>query len=527
MYKQFTKVEIIKLAVLTICLMTQITQAQDESAKTVSSIIQMPKELHLEDQIYADINQDGLKDFVLSVSNRKKPFDRSLRIYYQQKNAPCFKIEPDKIISLTPDVIAYACADTDQYPGAEILMFTANACFGYRLGEENKDKIYKIADCQFLWQIPDPFNVFSWQDAILDFNSDGRLDFFIPEAEDYKIFFQKGSEFISTVLPTTPKEKVTNSRLNRNMSRTGMFEGSEINNPFGSEEKNKPLVNVNHSIDVPVFTDFDGNRRSDIVTQTSNHLYIWKQGETEPFFTNQYLNLDIPNGSTEDEESILADNQYVVDLNQDKYFDFILFERDKTSKKVFTQILIYLNRKNSKNEPELFNEQGIPQQLIKIAGLPGNAQFLDINRDGYSDLSFITFNPDLLDQVETLASKSLKLQFLAFINDKKGHFSRNPDISLEFNLSLEEQDISGTDPIRFLTDFNNDGLLDVLVRDKKNHIGLRLLRKTKNTLGISDKNAWDMTIPDDARIVYDKTNSDTKSVLIITSPDQVIHVRYK
>jgi hypothetical protein len=531
MYRKFTKTEIIKSAVLIILLLNQIVQGQEKYDKVISTIIQIPKELHLEDRLYEDINQDGLKDFVLSVSNRTKFFERSLRIYYQQDNSLCFKMEPDEIITLTSDVIAFACADLDRNPGSEILLFTDKACFGYRLYEESKDKIFKIAEIQFLWQIPDPYTAFSWQDAVLDFNNDGRLDLVIPQSDGYRILFQKGSEFISSPLLKIPKEYISdgsNVRLNRNRPRfsmSGSFENR--NNAFDAKEDNKPLVKVDHSVNVPVFTDFDGDNRNDIVIQTSKYINVWKQEENEPFFTNQYIRLNIPNEGKDNEETDIAGNQYVSDLNRDRYFDFIMSQRDKTAKKVFTQILIYLNEKNSNKEAILFNEQGVPQQLIKIAGLPGDWQFEDINGDGYPDLSFITFNPDLLDQVETLTSKSIKLQFLSFINDKKGCFSRNPDINHEFNVLLEQQNQSGIELIRFFTDFDNDGLLDVLVRDKNNHIGLHLLSKTKSVIKILNKSVWDMTIPEKARIVFEKTKSDMKDVLIITSPDQVMYVRFK
>ncbi len=531
MKKQFAIYKILTIKVIFICLLVPTAKVQAASSTIISSIIQLPKGLSLEDQVYEDINQDGLKDLVLSVGNTEKPFERSLRIHYQLNNGLGFMMGPDETVSLTTDVIAYACADIDQNPGAEILLFSANACFGYRLQEENKDRIFKIADCEFLWQIPDPSKVFSWQDAVLDFNNDGRLDLVIPQSDGIKILFQKGSEFISTPLLEMPKDNISNNsnvQFNQNRSRRNMSIGFEDrNNIFNTNEANKPLVNVHHSIDVPVFIDYDGDQRCDIVIHSSYYLYVWEQEENEPFFTNNNKKLNISKVNKKENDTGNSDNQYVLDLNNDKYFDYILFKRDETSKKVFTQILIYLNQKKTKSDAMLFDEQGVPQQLIKIAGLPGNAQFQDINNDGYPDLSFMIFNPDLLDQVETLASKSIKLQYLSFFNDKKGRFSKNPDISHEFNVSLEEQNQYGIEPIQFLVDFNNDGLIDVLVRDKNNHIGLRLLNKTKNTIKIMDKNVWDMTIPEKARVVYEETNGGMKDVLIITSPDQVMYVRFK
>ena len=521
MSRQIAKVKTIAFAFLFICLSSTEIQAND----AISSIIQLPKGLSLEDQIYEDINQDGLKDLALAVSNRKKPYERSLRIHFQQNKNLCFKTDPDEIISLTPDVIACAFADTDKNPGAEILLFTANACFGYRLREQNKDKIFKIADFEFLWQIPDPYKVFSWQSGVLDFNNDGRQDFVLPQSDGIKIFLQKEAGFAAAPLlkmPQTISANISQFQVRRNQSNiNASFNFDFSTDSSGTKQDGKPLVNINHSVNVPLFTDYDGDNHCDILNQNSNFLYVWKQEKNEPLLQQTCISLKIPKDANEN-----TDDQYIIDLNRDKRCDFILFARDKASKKIFTQILVYINHKNSENEDTLFDENGIPQQLIKIAGLPGKIQLEDINCDGFPDLSFIAFNPDLLDQVKTLASKSIKLQFLAFLNNS-GRFSRNPDISEEIDVSLDVKGRSEVDQGRFFTDFNKDGLLDVLVRDTNNHISLRLLRKTKNAIAISNKNVWEMTIPEKSRIVYDNKETDLKPVLLITGPDQVIHVRFK
>lgn len=521
---KFAKVRTMTLAVLFLCLLNSGVRAQDDSSSTINSIIQLPGDLSLEDHVYEDINLDGLKDLALSVSNRKKPYERSLRIYYQQDGDTGFKMEPDEIITLTTDVIAYAFADTDRNPGAEILLFTANACFGYRLQEESKGKIFKITDCEFLWQIQDPYKVFSWQKGVFDFNNDGRMDFVLPQSNGIKMFIQKEEGFVATPLLKMPSGISTNTSQiqvsrNRSNTRTGLsFDGA--GDLFGAEKPEKPLVNVNHSINVPLFTDFDGDNLCDIL-QVSNFIYVWKQEKNEPYLQQNYIRLEIPKDISEN-----AGDQYILDLNRDKRCDFILFARDRNTKKVFTQILIYINHKNPENEDILFDENGIPLQMIKIAGLPGKVQFEDINCDGYPDLSFITFNPDLLDQVKTLASKSIKLQFLAFINDN-GKFSRNPDINEEINVLLDNKIRSEAEQGQFFIDYNKDGLLDILVRDTNNHIGLRLSGKTKNGINISNKNVWDMTIPEKSNIVYEQKDKDIKPVLLITGPAQIIHVRFK
>jgi len=515
---------------LLVCLLSQTALAQVDASRTQNSIIQLPKDLKLKDQLYVDLNLDGLKDLVLSTGHKSTQFARSLRIHYQQSPNQGFDMKPDEVITLTPDVIAYACGDVDPYPGREILLFTANAVFGYRLGKEGRESLFKLLDCEFLWQLPDHDHVFSWQRGILDFDGNGKVDLCVPQFDGIKIWLQKEAGFVPSPLLKTPKETLVDDALVRvekvKSSLTLSFGSEGMGHLFGDALGNEPLVSVSHSIHVPLFAEFNGDGRSDIVTQTSNHLHIWQQGGTEPFQTHPNLSLKLPKEDDGDDVIDMGEKQYVVDVNQDKRCDFIMFTRDKSSKKVFTHILIYVNHKDSDNRDTLFDEQGMPQQLIKIAGLPGEAQLDDINGDGYPDLSFVTFRPDLLDQVKTLASKSIELQFLAYFN-VKGRFSRRPDITQAVHVSVDGSQSSGMDHGRFLFDLNGDGLLDVLVREPRDHISLRLLRKSKDGIQISTDPAWGLAIPNGSNIVYEQTSHPTKPVLLIMDADQIMHVRFK
>lgn len=504
---------------------------QGETARPRSSVVQLPTELKFEDLLFEDINHDGLKDLVLSTSHRKTRFARSLRIHYQQQNGMGFTLEPNEVIALTPDVIAYACADTDPHAGEEVLLFTANACFGYRLQQENRDRVFKIASCEFLWQLPDPHQVFSWQGAVLDFNRDGRVDLFLPQSEGFRVWLQTDSGFSPTALLCPPEDQRSPNdsrvRVERDQSRISVGLGLDgAGGLFQAEKPAQPLVNVSHSINVPLFTHWNGDRYHDVLTQTSKHLHVWQQGTDEAFQAKPHLSLELPKDEKRDTGIDMSANQYVLDLNGDQRSDFVMFSRDLNSKKVFTQILIYLNHTNSDKEPALFGAEGIPQQLLKIAGLPSNAQWEDVNCDGYPDLSFVTFRPDLLDQAKTLASRSIEFQFLSFIN-RAGSFSRRPDLSQAMHMSLQEQGRSQSDQGRFFVDFNDDGLLDLLVRDQDEHIGLRLLRKTKNGMQIEKTHVWDMSISAKARIVYEKTQDKGNPVLLMVEPSQITWVRFQ
>jgi hypothetical protein len=517
------------LAVWMACVLSLPAQA-DTSDRTITSLIQIPEDLKLKDEIYEDVNGDGREDLVLSTGHRTTRYARSLRIHYQRSNGGGFDMEPDQTIPLTPDVIAYACADVDPNPGREILLFTARACFGYRLGTEPKDALFKIVDCDFLWQIPDPEHVFSWQRAVLDFDGDGKADVCVPQANGFTLLLQRDTGFVASnglEIPREPSIRHGQMRLDKDQASVSLnFDLGNLGHVFGFATDPEKLLQVSDAVPVPVFTDFNGDGRIDVVTQTARSLVVWQQGTSEPFQTQPTRTFKLPKDDNDLTSLDLAANQYVLDLNQDHRCDFILFARDKTSKKVFTHILVYLNHKDADQRDSLFDQQGMPDQLIKIAGLPGDAQLADINGDGYPDLSFITFRPDLLDQVKTLASKSLELQFLAFFNDK-GHFVRRPDITQTIQVFVQEQDRSEQDQGRFFYDYNHDGLLDVLVRDTNGHIGLRLLQKTRDGIQIARDTVWDMTIPDKAQLITERTSNPKRPVLLIMGLDQILIVRFQ
>jgi hypothetical protein len=92
---------------------------------------------------------------------------------------------------------------------------------------------------------------------------------------------------------------------------------------------------------------------------------------------------------------------------------------------------------------------------------------------------------------------------------------------------MQEQDLSRADQLRFFCDYNHDGLLDVLYRDTKTHIGLHLLQKTNDGVQIAKDTVWDMTIPEKSQLIIERTNNPKQPVLLIIGRDQLDIVRFK
>ena len=492
---------------------------------TLCSVLQWPKDFTLRDQTFTDVDNDGLKDLVLSDATANASTARALRIYKQRSENPRFHQEPDWVVPLTPDVIAYAFVQTSPDSDKEILLFTAGACFGYRLDETQGDRITKLIECDFLWQLPDAYHAFSWQQAVRDFNDDGKDDVFWPQTGGFRLLMQQDDGFAITPFRATPRESRSvddwmGARVRNNdvgMSLELRFR--DMGQMFGYNLSGGDLIHERRESHVPVFVDFDGDSHIDVLNQTRTRLVVWSQGSDVPSIWP--LPLD-PN----DSRVFDMNQQYLLDLDRDSRCDFVLFSKDENSKSLATQILIYKQNVGANSEPSLFGVQGVPAQLLKIAGLPSEVQWADVNQDGYPDLSFLVLRPDLLDQVKTLTSRSLQLQSLLFLNDK-GRFSRTPDMIQEVTVAIQDDGENRDPQGRFLVDYNGDGLLDLFVQDSGSHIGLRLLRRRGNNLSIDDATAWDMTIPQGARIVHETSSPDDAPVLFIIGDAQILYVRFK
>ena len=148
--------------------------ARAQAGFGTTHVFTFPEGIGANAAILEDVDGDRRTDVVIATHDGQKKFARTLRIHLRRADAPMFRPAPDFTVDLTPDVVAFAVADVTEDPGAEIVLFTANAVFAYRPKAPEKDAFRKLFAARFLWQFPGPDNAIPWQNAVQDLDEIGR-----------------------------------------------------------------------------------------------------------------------------------------------------------------------------------------------------------------------------------------------------------------------------------------------------------------------------------------------------------------
>jgi hypothetical protein len=92
--------------------------------------VQLPPGGALDDALLADLDGDGLDDLALSASFESGA--RALRLHRARAAAPRYSPEPDALLELTPDVVAYALGDVHADRGREVVLYSAGGVYAWR-----------------------------------------------------------------------------------------------------------------------------------------------------------------------------------------------------------------------------------------------------------------------------------------------------------------------------------------------------------------------------------------------------------
>ena len=460
-------------------------------------------------------------------------------MHHRRRADVCFGPEPDAKLDLTPDVVAYATGDVETAPGDEIVLLTARGAFAWRTGADEDAWPRKLVDANLLWQIPDPREAFHWQAGVRDVNGDGLDDLVLPEPGGYRIAVQSRSgkgessfdRVYSVALPGFAGDDPRGEGAARMQARE---QGRRLQISLrigGDEEETDTGISVADIVPYPVFADWNGDKRLDLLAQQGDELLVWRQHPTGGFGTAPSHRLLFPVEMDRGRRLDLAYSAHVADLNGDGKTDCVVLAGDRKSEDPRTQVLVYLQgvgrgRAAKTSAAPLFGPRGIPQQLLLVGGFAGAPQITDVDGDGAPDLVVGRIDVDPVDAIRAATSGKLSADLYIYLN-RRGRFSKVPDSTHTIDLPVKNLPRSGGDLVsRFIGDVTGDGTSDLLLRDEEERLKVLALRRGRDGLSFHSRPVFETRIEKRSRLVVSEPGPGRRPEILVVHGREALHVRF-
>lgn len=495
--------------------------------------------------LLGDFDGNGTADLLLASNVNGAESDRVVRYYARQAGDATFASTPFHEFRLTRDVVGIGVADVHPSPGDELLLFFGRAVLAYRWNVDPKDRYSKLADVQFLWQIPHPRTLFSWNEGVRDVDGDGLVDLVIPEPLGHRVLLQRRAGGAATFTDAVsflalPRERLRD-RWRRQFAR-GDSGSREVQIRFDLESDSGfrgPFLSVNEEIPVLRFIDWDGDGDQDGVSQNATSLLVWRQDKGGVFESQPGISLELPVDPDKTQYDV-SYRAHVQDLDADGRADYVMLAGDsqlaRKSKETRTQVLVYTQaatekraKKRGGDEKPLFGAAGVPAQLLVLSGFAGGSHFADVDGDGRDDFVVGSLRLDLLARLRDSIQDqdSVETELYVFRN-LGGTFSERPDVSHSIKLSADDLDGLGDELVaRFFGDITGDGTSELLVRSTGKKVKIFMVRNRKGNLQLIDRALFSLDVDEDAEVSLARPTPDGPPELLVLEEGGVRHVRFR
>lgn len=515
---------------------------------TLSSV-QLPKGSELIDALYADVDGRGAADVVVARTDESGS-RRILSVHLSDAaNDDRLSRSPSATMDLPPDVVAFLVADVHPDPGAEVVLLNARGAFAWRPTGGAEPPIVRLFEVDFLWQIPGAWDgragleVFAWPSGARDLNGDGLDDLCLPEPEGYRIALQVDDEvrFPRTHVLSIPGNSEGAVLLERGPGgRKGAARARRRNREvavgFGEEglsfeERAGPLVSIFETTPAPGIIDWDADGDLDVMAYTKDEVLVWRQQQGAGFASAPSLRLGAPVERDVGRELDVSFSAHAVELDGDGRADCVVFAGDKRSDDIRTQAMVFVRGTEPEADP-LFGAEGVPRQLLLLAGFVATPRFADVDQDGRLDMILSVVRPDLIDAVRAASTERLDVQLYVYLN-QGGTFSRRPDLEHKLSFAADSTEYS----LRFVADVDGNGLLDLFVRDVdgsgedqgRGRLVVHRLRKERDRLTLVERPLWELSIDEDARVRFPGAHlrRGGREAILVLEEEQLLCVRWR
>jgi len=491
--------------------------------------LQLPKGWNVQDVAVADVDGDGEPDVIVSASDPKKPFARTLSVFKARASTP------DPVLELTPDVVAWAAGDVDAARGEELVLFNARGAFAWRPTEKLEQRFARLVEVDFLWQLPDADDCWAYPAALRDLDGDKRLDLVLPEPDGYAVALRAHAGpagFPSVSHLRLPPDAFADESLHNRHARDDKSPrgGRRIELRFGDDSDvrgPRALLSVNESAPAPQLLDFDADGRLDVLAQGTQKLYVWTQKPDGSFDPAPRFSFPLPVPVDRERELDASYSAHALDTGPDGRADVAIFAGDKRSSDVRTQLLLFVQgagrgAAQQSAEAPLFGPKNLPQQLLVLGGFVAGAVFEDLDGDRKPDLFVRAVRPDLIDQLRSASTETIDADVYVYRNEN-GLFGKHPDLTWRVNIPIKDFDLT----LAFVGDVNGDGLADLLVRDRPERLRVLPLQRGREGLALGETPLYEVSVDPKAKIRIVRRPEQRVADVFAFSGDQVQCVRFK
>ncbi|MCA8958564.1 MAG: VCBS repeat-containing protein, partial [Planctomycetes bacterium] len=480
-----------------------------------------------------DLDGDGRADLVLAVAAERRRFERSLRIHRARADGSHAQ-RPDVEVPLPPTVSACAIGDVHPDPGTELIWFGARGAYAWLGTRPQAQRVVKLVAAEFLFQMPLADDVVSWQDGVRDVDGDGLVDLVLPEPDGYCIALQRrpptgGVSFSVQRLKLPERDEPLRIRSPRRGSarRGAPVRGRREPRGFslsisvsGMPRTAEPLVDVDEHVPAPQLVDWDGDRDLDIVAKSGSSVSVWLQGPAGTFSSapNHTFAFPLTDEQTQLDPSF---SSWLADLDGDRRSDAVLLCKAQGGSEIRTQVMVFRQRPNT--DRPLF-DGGTPAQLLVLGGFTAAPRLSDIDGDGSPDLTVAAWRLDALDQLRSGGTSAIDVELYVF-NNRRGRFSRTPDLT--YTTSVQGEALRSGDKLfaRFVGDLNGDRVRELLVRDRPERVRLMLVRRQGEALQVHGRPLYEMALDPGATLRVLEDPADRPGFLVL-EPTQVLLVTF-
>ncbi|MBI5361803.1 MAG: VCBS repeat-containing protein, partial [Planctomycetes bacterium] len=456
-----------------------------------------------------DLDGDDVADLVLALSGPSGA--RRLEGRVRRKDAPSFSTNPDRVVDLPRDVVAWAVADVHSDLGDEFVLFGASAAFSVRATAPEAERFAKLAAIDCLWQWPDS-QAFVFQDGVRDIDGDGLDDLVVPGPGLARVLFQRrDTEGRATFArafdlvvgepsaATNGKGEVRQPGGRRSVSVSFGDDGFQLG---GARKDAGTMLAVEDGVPAPQFHDWDGDGDLDALFLRDDALVVVRQEPRGAFAPGPALVLASPVVRDRSRALDLSFDVWSRDLDGDGRVDAIVAAGDRRAKDMRTQVQVFLQARGSAEAWDaagapLFGPAGTPSGLLVLAGLGRLVEVRDVDGDGRLDLVALSLKPDLLDQMRSAASEEVEVELYVFRGGPAG-FERRPAFVQKVALPAA----GGDHLLAFAGDVTGDGVAELFTRDAKDRLRVYVVKKQKDgTLARVERPLWELPIDAEAQIV--------------------------